>query len=996
MPRPKMPSRLGAQPPRTRDQARSPLGHECSESRDQDGVRCHPLGMAQGSERPRSWLVPYAPRAVERRFDAWHDRFPLAAALLTLVSAVAIIALAVVLLPINPPCIVDLELAGSAQQFQSVRRECGLTVDDVQTALVWDFVFAVVYAVALYTVCVLGAVRIWDGLLRDVAAAAAWMAVTAAAFDVLENTVLLAGVSADPGSPDSLFMIGQGAALAKFIAIATPIVVAMSVLVAVVLRWFGDESPPVVVIDPDAGGSGERAQTWRLNATVPPGQQATGGDGGTGICLSGGGIRSGAFAMGALNALAAARRPDGSRYGLLDDARFLATVSGGGYFGGAMQMLRHRAESSTPSRPIPLEDAFAPGSPEVDHARRNAKYVAEGAGEWSVAIVTVLRNVVFGIGLSWALLAVGAGGLALWYRLTEQWAAPLFLNEPRITGGALIATAIPLVLSLMLWLTTSLGDASSRHARYRMAAVSLVLAAAGAMILMAIPLVVGWLVGTDDRALDERGVVGVGTLTALAATATFIWNVIGRRGAQAVSDTAGRARKLLAKAAFATRFLTTLAVLAAILAVALVVFASSLSQSVVPLFGDSSWASLLPSAAAATAILLAMALLDQTRMSLHPFYKKRLATAFAIERNGAHARQIPYRVLTRISTYGRPVLADGTRPGTASDPSDPPTAPHDEGLRLIVCAAAHVSGKSRGVPGRRVVPFTFASDGIGSPRLGYLDPSDLESLTRRTSYAVDITQTAATALSGAAFASAMGRHSGPFDTVLALTNARLGAWLPNPRYHRLRAAGALPPLERTRTAFPRTRRLQYFLKEVVGLYSLADRFIYVTDGGHYENLGLVELLRRRCTTIYCIDASGDASLAVTLAQAASLAYEELGVEISIEGDALTADTSNGDVDSRMAAKNVLLGTFTYPADPDGTRASGRLIVGKCRLTPEMENDPANFALLTYAATHAEFPNDSTADQWFDGEQFQAYLTLGRVVGAKLAAAAAGNPGSGSG
>ena len=54
-----------------------------------------------------------------------------------------------------------------------------------------------------------------------------------------------------------------------------------------------------------------------------------------------------------------------------------------------------------------------------------------------------------------------------------------------------------------------------------------------------------------------------------------------------------------------------------------------------------------------------------------------------------------------------------------------------------------------------------------------------------------------------------------------------------------------------------------------------------TDGGHYDNLGLVELLRRRCKLIYCIDASGAAlPLADALAGAITLAREELGVEIS--------------------------------------------------------------------------------------------------------------------
>ena len=51
-------------------------------------------------------------------------------------------------------------------------------------------------------------------------------------------------------------------------------------------------------------------------------------------------------------------------------------------------------------------------------------------------------------------------------------------------------------------------------------------------------------------------------------------------------------------------------------------------------------------------------------------------------------------------------------------------------------------------------------------------------------------------------------------------------------------------------------RPRYLLKELLGWNSVNDKYLYVTDGGHYENLGLVELLRRGCTKIYCLDASG--------------------------------------------------------------------------------------------------------------------------------------------
>jgi hypothetical protein len=295
-----------------------------------------------------------------------------------------------------------------------------------------------------------------------------------------------------------------------------------------------------------------------------------------------------------------------------------------------------------------------------------------------------------------------------------------------------------------------------------------------------------------------------------------------------------------------------------------------------------------------------------------------------------------------------------------------------------------------------VVPFVFSCDAIGSPRLGYLTTSQLEAATAHTSYGSDITLLAAAAISGAAFASSMGRASTPFDKLLAFSNARLGAWLPNPRYHALRqssiGAEALPGLERHRKPFPRLRRLGHYVREIAGVYPVDDRFVYVTDGGHYENLGLVELLRRGCTEIYCVDASGDQSLAHTLAEAAALAYEELGVVITIHGMDLTTlsatEPTEDNVDlralhNRVARKAVVKGTYTYPRGfgPEGTHT---LVVGKALLGTDLDAAPEIWPLMAYAAVESEFPSDSTADQWFDVDRYQGYLVLGRLVGAQMA------------
>jgi hypothetical protein len=232
----------------------------------------------------------------------------------------------------------------------------------------------------------------------------------------------------------------------------------------------------------------------------------------------------------------------------------------------------------------------------------------------------------------------------------------------------------------------------------------------------------------------------------------------------------------------------------------------------------------------------------------------------------------------------------------------------------------------------------------------------------------------------------MGRQGRSFQTLLALSNARLGTWLPNPAW----LSGRSTTTDWLQPRLPRIRRMTYLLREIVGSYDPADRLLLVTDGGHYENLGLVELLRHRCRTVYCIDSSGDSPpLASTLGDAIALAAEELGVTISLDNpfdlvpgsaDPLMPQPALVDLSARLSKAVVITGTITYPEEfqvegEDKPSAEGKLILAKTRLTKAMGAE-----LLSYAQTNPVFPYDSTGDQWFDQGQFNAYHRLGVYLG----------------
>jgi hypothetical protein len=225
----------------------------------------------------------------------------------------------------------------------------------------------------------------------------------------------------------------------------------------------------------------------------------------------------------------------------------------------------------------------------------------------------------------------------------------------------------------------------------------------------------------------------------------------------------------------------------------------------------------------------------------------------------------------------------------------------------------------------------------------------------------------AVAISGAAASPNMGYHSSPAVTLLmALFNVRLGWWLGNPgaegkKTYRKEGPGfAIRPL----------------LAETFGLTTDDKPYVYLSDGGHFENLGLYEIVRRRCRLIVVSDAGCDSDFKFEdLGNAVRKIKLDLGVTIRFHGiDKLkTRPKDGGDVDLRTPYHAV--GEIDYPA---ADRESGEQTVEKgfilyikpaCHGTEEAD-------IRSYAAEHPDFPHQSTAEQWFSESQFESYRALG--------------------
>ncbi|HYL19779.1 MAG TPA: patatin-like phospholipase family protein [Burkholderiales bacterium] len=213
-------------------------------------------------------------------------------------------------------------------------------------------------------------------------------------------------------------------------------------------------------------------------------------------------------------------------------------------------------------------------------------------------------------------------------------------------------------------------------------------------------------------------------------------------------------------------------------------------------------------------------------------------------------------------------------------------------------------------------------------------------------------------ISGAAVSPNQGYHSSKAVAfLLTVFNVRLGWWMQNPA-----KPGAWG------TPGPRFG-LQYLLSEVFGLADEDSEFVYLSDGGHFENLGIYELVRRRCRFIIAIDAGMDPKFGFEdLGNAVRKCQVDFGVRIDIDTKASVPMQGTG-----KSMYHCGVGRIHYE-EADPTAIAGFLLYIKPSLTG---NEPVD--IMQYASVHPEFPHQSTTDQWFDESQFEAYRKLGYYI-----------------
>lgn len=382
--------------------------------------------------------------------------------------------------------------------------------------------------------------------------------------------------------------------------------------------------------------------------------------------------------------------------------------------------------------------------------------------------------------------------------------------------------------------------------------------------------------------------------------------------------------------------------------------------------------------------LIMAGLVDVNTFSLHAVYGNRLVRCF-LGASRPKAPSSPWGIL------GAPIRSDDTdvvrqpNPITGFDLLDDlplrvltigPSAAMDHGKAywgpypIINTALNLVHAEELAWQERKAESFVLTPRYCGSKSTGY---QCLNSDERH------LTLGRAVTISGAAASPNMGYHSSPAVTaLLTVFNVRLGAWVRNPAPSGLDAfLGRWQGTTWSPTGPP--FGLLHVGYEMFGRTDARSRYLYLSDGGHFENLGVYELIRRRCRYVIACDAGADPGYQFEdLGGMIRKCRNDFGIRIDLDLSPLRPQGTG-----RRSLWHCALGVIHYE-DVDDTAIPGLLVYLKASLTGDEPSD-----VQQYAAAHATFPHQTTADQFFTESQFESYRGLGHHAARMVFADAAG-------
>lgn len=339
---------------------------------------------------------------------------------------------------------------------------------------------------------------------------------------------------------------------------------------------------------------------------------------------------------------------------------------------------------------------------------------------------------------------------------------------------------------------------------------------------------------------------------------------------------------------------------------------------------------------------------DVNYTSLHNFYRDRLSKAYLIKQDGEQILHNDEQLLSELNTENAP-------------------------YHLINAALNVRETKEKYQRGRNSEFFIFSKHYIGSDITGYCETKMIEDVRPHVNLGT------AMAISGAAAAPSMGKSTiKPLVFILAMLNVRLNYWLPNP--------GRIAD---QRTANPATQPGPwYLLWEAFGRLKPDSWNVNLSDGGHIENLGVYELLRRECRLIIAGDGESDPELKFEgLSEVIRFAQIDFGIRIEMTGLDEIRKGEQQYATGNIHYKGGRTGQLIYlKSSLIGDDALNATLTDEEFITSDYRTDDRHFDptayIAHYKANNPSFPHETTGDQFFDEGQFESYRALGYLVGSR--------------
>ncbi len=622
----------------------------------------------------------------------------------------------------------------------------------------------------------------------------------------------------------------------------------------------------------------------------------------TGISLSGGGIRSSTFNLGALQAL--------EKHHQLSRFDYLSTVSGGGYIASSLTWFKSRFNKQFPFG-TDRKDHSKVGGSVLSWLRAHSNFLTPGNGINKVSLLTALLT-----GTLINLLIIMPIFIFILYALSLN--IPLMQNalntQDEISGFHLIeATGLSfMVLSFVFMFFTALSTGINSAAGSRRTE----------KLRRCVSELFSWgflLLGIGFTPLYHLYFERFSEWLVHASFSMSLFGVI-------ISWLGARKSQDKNSSSFLTSFMISIGLML-----------SSLGVFIASYHMVKDWPGIAVELYPLLAISLILAIgCNINLVSMHGFYRNRLRDAF-----------MPYKMpeddhcqAIEISSWEQAQNCQLTQ-----------LTPTDMPYQLINCNIELWGSKQTKYRNRGCDSFTLSPLYCGAASTGYAKTKNYMKGT------MDLAT--ACAISGAAVATnTRETRSKSLNFIMALLNLRLGCWLDNPR-----AVETKPSL------FDRPWWYIYMFRDMFGRgLNENQSFVHLSDGGHFENLGIYELVRRQCKLIFAFDAGADPQYQFSdLARVTELIRVDFGAKLTIDITPITPQENN-----RSTAAWVK-GEISYS---DGSKAV-LVYIKPCLLSGLSED------VYGYQRQHLSFPHQSTTDQFFDEAQFEAYRELGFQITHRL-------------